>query len=217
MNTIHIPSIPLYPKTFSKSNHHLQVKSSSPTKNPQILKNPMGAEKNSGNRLIFTYGTLKKGFSNHRLMEDLINTGDAFYIGSYRTTKKYPLVCGPYRVPFLLNIPGEGNRVWGEVYLVSGKALTRLDELEGTTRGHYERLPIEIADLPGDLGFDAVEAYYAGSSYANEMWKRNGENGFVCYSSKEATGYVKRADRPPNLSFLDHISVFLSSSPVHSV
>lgn len=177
----------------------------------------MGADKEAagkgGRRLIFTYGTLKKGFSNHRLMEELMAAGDASYVGAYRTTERYPLVCGPYRVPFLLNLPGEGDRVWGEVYLVSDKGLGRLDELEGTTRGHYQRLPIEISDLPDGLDFDAAEAYYAHPSYANQMWKRSGEAGFVSYSHKEAKGYVKRQDRPQNLSFLDHISHFLSSPP----
>ncbi|XP_021752320.1 putative gamma-glutamylcyclotransferase At3g02910 [Chenopodium quinoa] len=183
----------------------------------------MGAEnnKNGGKsgkrRLIFTYGTLKKGFSNHRLMEELMGNGDSTFIGSFRTAEKYPLVCGPYRVPFLLNLPGKGDMVWGEVYSVSETGLARLDELEGVTRGHYQRLPIQIADLPNgkDLDLDTAEAeaeaYYADESYAQEMWKRNGEAGFVSYSHKEAKGYVKRQDRPQNMSFLDHISRFLSS------
>lgn len=175
----------------------------------------MGVEqqvvKGKGKRLIFTYGTLKKGFSNHRLMEELISTGDASYVGAYRTTERYPLVCGPYRVPFLLNIPGQGNRVWGEVYLVSEKGLARLDELEGTTRGHYQRLPIQVSGLPENIEVDVLEAYYAHASYAHQMWKKNGEEGYISYSPKEARGYVKRQDRPQNLSFLDHISIFLTS------
>ncbi|XP_021860047.2 putative gamma-glutamylcyclotransferase At3g02910 [Spinacia oleracea] len=173
----------------------------------------MGVEKGVGKRLIFTYGTLKKGFSNHRLMEELLTAGDATYVGAFRTAERYPLVCGPYRVPFLLNLPGEGDKVWGEVYMVSEKGLARLDELEGTTRGHYQRLSIRISDLPNDLEFDVAEAYYAHPSYAHQMWRRNGEEGFVCYSHKEAKGYVKRQDRPQHLSFLDHISNFLSSPP----
>ncbi|XP_048496718.1 putative gamma-glutamylcyclotransferase At3g02910 [Beta vulgaris subsp. vulgaris] len=175
----------------------------------------MGAEKKSivgrCKRLIFTYGTLKKGFSNHKLMEELIATLDAYYVGSFRTTEKYPLVCGPYRVPFLLNLPGQGNRVWGEAYLVSEVGLARLDELEGTSRGHYQRLAIQISDLPNDLIFDFAEAYYAHESYAHQMWEKNGETGYVTYSHKEAKGYVKRQDRPQNLTFLDHISSFISS------
>ncbi|RZC72889.1 hypothetical protein C5167_048366, partial [Papaver somniferum] len=55
--------------------------------------------------LVFTYGTLKKGFPNHVLLEDLIKSGDAEYLGIYKSKNKYPLVCGPYKVPFLLNFP----------------------------------------------------------------------------------------------------------------
>ncbi|KAL2921459.1 hypothetical protein RDABS01_012950 [Bienertia sinuspersici] len=180
----------------------------------------MGAEKESRptkGRLVFTYGTLKKGFSNHRLMEELIASGDASYIGAYKTSEKYPLVCGPYRVPFLLNFPGKGDYVYGEVYRVTDKGLARLDELEGTSRGHYQRLPLKID--ASSINFDDnesvscdVQAYYAHPSYAHQMWERNGEVGFGCYTHKEAKGYVKRQDRPQHMSFLDHISVFLNSS-----
>jgi gamma-glutamylaminecyclotransferase len=34
--------------------------------------------------LIFTYGTLKRGFSNHVLMQDLIKIGDVVFNGIYR-------------------------------------------------------------------------------------------------------------------------------------
>jgi gamma-glutamylaminecyclotransferase len=50
----------------------------------------MGIEiENNSNRasittLIFTYGTLKRGFSNHVLMQDLIKTGDAVFNGIYK-------------------------------------------------------------------------------------------------------------------------------------
>jgi gamma-glutamylaminecyclotransferase len=173
--------------------------------------------------LIFTYGTLKRGFSNHALMQELMRTGDAALVGTYRTAEKFPLVCGPYRVPFLLNLPGCGQRVLGELYAVSFKGLVRMDELEGTTRGHYERLPIQLEPQPqpheihvdgdGDDDFANVtraEAYYAHRSYAMEMWRKNGKKGLSGYTEREARGYVKRKDRPQNLSFLDHIRLFLS-------
>lgn len=168
--------------------------------------------------LVFTYGTLKRGFSNHTLLQDLMRTGDAAFVGTYRTVNAYPLVCGPYRVPFLLNFPGAGgHHVRGELYSVSTRGLARMDELEGTTRGHYERLPVTLVaavEDDDDSGYDgcvAAEAYYAHRSYAMEMWKKNGKRGFGCYSEKEARGYVKRNDRPQNLTFLDHIRVFLST------
>jgi gamma-glutamylaminecyclotransferase len=168
--------------------------------------------------LIFTYGTLKRNFSNHPLLQDLIKTNDASFIGTYRTVQNYPLVCGPYRVPFLLNIPGSGQPVYGELYSVSSFGLSRMDELEGTTKNHYERLPIKIvpAEEEGEEGgrevqeVTSAEAYYAHGNYAMEMWKKNGKRGLKCYTEKETIGYVKRKDRPQHLTFLDHIRLFLS-------
>ncbi|XWS58015.1 hypothetical protein CRYUN_Cryun09bG0222700 [Craigia yunnanensis] len=181
----------------------------------------MGVENNSCTNLIFTYGTLKRGFSNHVLLQDLMRTGDAVFKGTYQTVEKYPLVCGPYRVPFLLNMPGSGHRVTGELYAVSDRGLIRADELEGTSRGHYE---LSIQLMPAGNGNEsgnkeneeelltcAAEAYYADKSYEKEMWKRNGRKGYWIYSEKEAKGYVKRKDRTQNLSFLDHIRIFISS------
>ncbi|KAE8691275.1 putative gamma-glutamylcyclotransferase [Hibiscus syriacus] len=179
----------------------------------------MAFENNRCTTLIFTYGTLKQGFSNHVLLQDLMRSGDAVSKGTYQTVENYPLVCGPYRVPFLLNMPGSGHRVTGELYAVSPRGLSRVDELEGTSEGHYERRPILL--MPAGNGNKeeedqvvltcAAEAYYAHKSFEKEMWKKNGRKGFRIYSEKEAKGYVKRKDRPQNLSFLDHISIFISS------
>ncbi|XP_065853087.1 putative gamma-glutamylcyclotransferase At3g02910 [Euphorbia lathyris] len=162
--------------------------------------------------LIFTYGTLKNGFSNHCLMQDLIRSGDAVFKGIHRTVERYPLVCGPYRVPFLLNLPGAtgAQRVTGEVYAVTARGLIRLDELEGTTRSHYERSAITVEGVEDGKAL-AAEAYYAHRSYAMEMWKRNGKRGYGVYGEKESKGYVKRKDRPQNQSFLEQIHVFVSS------
>ncbi|KAA0032091.1 hypothetical protein IC582_025298 [Cucumis melo] len=162
---------------------------------------------------IFTYGTLKRGFWNHTLLQDLMRTGDASFVGSYRTRERFPLVCGPFQVPFLINSPGSGHIVEGEVYAVTKGGLGRTDELEGLSRGHYVRLPIDVEASEGG-GVVAAEAYYAHPSYAMELWKKKKEMGGVIssYSEKEAKGYVKRKDRPQHLTFLDHISLFLSSS-----
>ncbi|KAJ7949910.1 Gamma-glutamylcyclotransferase, AIG2-like [Quillaja saponaria] len=182
-----------------------------------------GGERDRNSFLIFTYGTLKRGFFNHTLMQDLIHNGHAAFVGSYLTAEKYPLVYGPYWVPFLINLLGSGNRVEGELYTVSTRGLVQIDELEGTSRGHYERLPIKL--VPQDVGNDAVsnvdddddelqtcaEAYYAHKSYAMELWNKDGKRGFCVYSNKEARGYVKRKDRPQNLTFLDQIRLFVSS------
>ncbi|XP_009769628.1 putative gamma-glutamylcyclotransferase At3g02910 [Nicotiana tabacum] len=173
----------------------------------------MGAEEAEKKTIIFTYGTLKRGFSNHVLLQDMIAAGDASFLGVYQTADRLPLVCGPYRVPFLLNFPGSGERVWGELYAVSARGLVRMDELEGITRAHYERLPIKVQQqAQAQPEVTTAEAYYAHRNYAEALWKRNGEKGYSCYSEKEAKGYVKRKDRPQHLTFLEQIGLFISSS-----
>uniref|UniRef100_A0A0A9FIF3 Gamma-glutamylcyclotransferase family protein n=1 Tax=Arundo donax TaxID=35708 RepID=A0A0A9FIF3_ARUDO len=161
--------------------------------------------------LVFTYGTLKRGFSNHTLLQELARGGDASFVGAATTASRLPLVCGPYRVPFLLNLPGAGHRVAGELYAVTPRGLARLDELEGVSRAHYERLPISV-DL-AEEGCARVEAlaYYAHRDYADELWRRSGEKGYPEYSHAVAAGYVRRKDRPQDVTFLEQIRIFVSS------
>ncbi|CAN6286133.1 unnamed protein product [Urochloa humidicola] len=159
--------------------------------------------------LVFTYGTLKRGFSNHPLLQDLAQCGDASFVGAAVTASRLPLVCGPYRVPFLLNLPGEGDRVAGELYAVTPRGLARLDELEGVSRAHYERLPIAV-DLAEGARVNAL-AYYAHRDYAAELWRRSGEKGYPEYSHAVADGYIRRKDRPQGQTFLEQIRIFVSS------
>ncbi|KAK1366332.1 Gamma-glutamylcyclotransferase family protein [Heracleum sosnowskyi] len=163
-------------------------------------------EKKPNQTLIFTYGTLKRGFPNHNLLVEMLSSGDADFLGVHTTADKLPLVCGPFKVPFLLNFPGSGNHVVGELYALSDKALVRIDELEGVSTGHYERMPVRLH------GIELVQAYYGHQNYAMDLWKRNGEIGFECYTEVQAKGYVRRGDRPRGVSFLDHINNFVSSS-----
>ncbi|XP_062213060.1 putative gamma-glutamylcyclotransferase At3g02910 [Phragmites australis] len=159
--------------------------------------------------LVFTYGTLKRGFSNHALLQELARGGDASFVGAATTASRLPLVCGPYRVPFLLNLPGAGHRVAGELYAVTPRGLERLDELEGISRAHYERLPISV-DLAEDARVDAL-AYYAHRAYADDLWRRSGEKGYPEYSHAVAAGYLRRKDRPQDVTFLEQIRIFVSS------
>ncbi|KAJ3588815.1 hypothetical protein NHX12_009669 [Muraenolepis orangiensis] len=79
---------------------------------------------------VFVYGTLKKGQPNHHRMLDPAN-GKARFLATARTVQAYPLVIvGEYNVPFLMNIPGEGCRIRGEIYGVDDRMLAFLDAFE---------------------------------------------------------------------------------------
>ncbi|XP_004301679.1 PREDICTED: putative gamma-glutamylcyclotransferase At3g02910 [Fragaria vesca subsp. vesca] len=148
--------------------------------------------------LIFSYGTLKQGFHNHKLTKELISQNDAVFIGPYITRHAYPLVCGPHGLPYLINLPGSGRRIRGELYAVSAVGLARFDDLEGTSIGHYERLRLQLlvnADKDGAVPVDA-EAYFAHRSFGEAMWERNGKEGLTEFTENEAKRYVKRQDRP---------------------
>lgn len=78
------------------------------------------------NSYIFTYGTLKKGFFNHGLIEHLE------YVDEAQTCEKFQMYpCTNYAFPFVIKSKSN-NQIFGEVYkLGSSKDLNLLDELEG--------------------------------------------------------------------------------------
>ncbi|KAH7578628.1 hypothetical protein ACOSP7_000037 [Xanthoceras sorbifolium] len=172
------------------------------------------ADNSESNRtLIFTYGTLKHGFLNHNLMQDLIRQDDAFYLGPFISQQPYPLVCGLHGIPYLINLVGSGNRVKGELYSVSTQGLVRLDELEGTSIGHYDRLPIKVESEDGGVLKDG-EAYFANSSFGERLWEKKGKVGMSEYSEREGKKYVRIEDRVIKSmtgSYVDDIASFLSS------
>lgn len=92
---------------------------------------------------IFVYGTLKKGQPNYHRLFDSTN-GKAEFLASALTADKYPLViAGQHNIPFLLNIPGRGRRVHGEIYRVDDKMLRFLDDFEGVP-AMYQRTPVRV-------------------------------------------------------------------------
>lgn len=105
---------------------------------------PMSTRRSGGGvrHLVWVYGTLKKGFFNH------IATGlsgpTVRFVGPAATVQRLPLLtltC--YNVPFLLDAPGNGVRVHGEVYDVDAAMLTKLDKLEGHPK-FYTRRPLSV-------------------------------------------------------------------------
>ena len=94
---------------------------------------------------VFVYGTLKRGYPNAH-----IGMPCATFLGDYRTAERYPLVIGGrWFVPNLLNEPGNGCQVTGEVFAVDNAVLTELDRLESVHLADgYRR--VEIAVEPAD-------------------------------------------------------------------
>lgn len=87
--------------------------------------------------LLFVYGTLKRGGSNHAFLE-----GQAF-VGAAATAPGFAL----YELdgyPGMVAEAGATEGVTGEVWSVDGACLARLDELEGTAEGLYRRQEIPL-------------------------------------------------------------------------
>lgn len=95
---------------------------------------------------VFVYGTLKQGQPNHKVMLDSTN-GCATFQGRGHTMEPYPLViAGEHNIPCLLNLPGHGQCVAGEIYIVDEQMLRFLDEFEGCP-DMYQRTQVQIAVL----------------------------------------------------------------------
>lgn len=87
--------------------------------------------KMSGNLIkVFVYGTLKRGEPNHHWLTRTEN-GHSRFLCEAQTVEKFPLVIGTrYNIPFLLNKPGVGHNIYGEVYEVDDTMFANLDVLE---------------------------------------------------------------------------------------
>lgn len=90
---------------------------------------------------VFVYGTLKRGFPNHQGAMSM-----AAYIGEVCTLVAFPLVVGGrWFSPYLLDEPGTGQRVNGELFSVDDAGLAMLDELEGLhVVSGYRRIAIAV-------------------------------------------------------------------------
>ena len=95
--------------------------------------------------LVFVYGTLKKGFGNHRLLEKAHFLGEAYL----RRTKMVDL--GAYPAV----ITGGKKDVMGEIYQVDDETLARLDRLEGHP-SFYERRQVKVFSV-----FQNVDTFIA--------------------------------------------------------
>jgi gamma-glutamylaminecyclotransferase len=100
-------------------------------------------------RLIFVYGTLKRGGLNHHFLAGQRFAGEARTAPGFRL---YDL--GGY--PGMVTQPDDTEGVIGEVWEVDSDALVQLDALEGLAEGLYRREPVPLLSPFADRG---VEAY----------------------------------------------------------
>jgi gamma-glutamylaminecyclotransferase len=101
---------------------------------------------------VFVFGTLKEGFPNFH-----INRGRRVP-GEFVTAQAYPLyLVGERRSPWMLDEPGQGRKVHGQVFEVDDTALAAMDKLERVGAGDgYRRVCIELTGAPESA---AVEAF----------------------------------------------------------
>jgi len=99
--------------------------------------------------LVFVYGTLKRGGENHGWIERQRFVAEARTLPLYRL---YDL--GGY--PGMVRVPQQGLSIEGEVWEVDETGLAKLDILEDTEGGEYERVPVPML---GDFAGRYVEGY----------------------------------------------------------
>jgi gamma-glutamylaminecyclotransferase len=87
--------------------------------------------------LVFVYGTLKRGGSNHGLLRGQRLLASARTRGGFRLFD-----LGGY--PGLVEAPAGGRAVEGELWAVDARCLERLDRLEDTAGGLYARARIAL-------------------------------------------------------------------------
>ncbi|XP_058248596.1 gamma-glutamylaminecyclotransferase C-like [Hemibagrus wyckioides] len=150
---------------------------------------------------VFVYGTLKKGQPNYYRMMDTAK-GEAKFLARARTVDKYPLViAGKYNIPFLLNVPGEGQRVQGEIYCVDDPMLKFLDLFEGCPQMYQRtRVLLEVEEWVGE-GVDTpkvgstTEAFlYSTTTYEPEWLQYPTFDSYDAYRV-DGLQYVTREDR----------------------
>ena len=104
-----------------------------------------GAGPYAGMHRVFVFGTLKQGFPLHRQ-----GLGDTPKHLDCRTVERFPMfIAGPWYAPMMMNEPGSGRQVCGELYEVDDAGLARLDGLESVGRPGNWRIVTEVEALDG--------------------------------------------------------------------
>jgi gamma-glutamylaminecyclotransferase len=111
---------------------------------------------------LFVYGTHKRGFALHE-------TGLAGqrFLGAYRTVDPYPMVvAGPSFAPMMLDEPGTGLRVRGELYEVESARIATIDSIEHIGEPGNSRASIELEPIAGGARL-AANVYFKARELAS--------------------------------------------------
>lgn len=144
--------------------------------------------------LVFVYGTLKQGFPNHAR-----NVGRRVG-GSYRTRRRYPLYVvrlpNEDRAPWLMDSPGEGCQVIGQLFEIDPADLPAMDAFEevGLPTG-YVRVEVVVEPVDGPGGVLLAQAYLKPADQLPACLAKEGP--FAEYTLALAAGYWITGVNPP--------------------
>lgn len=92
---------------------------------------------------LFVFGTLKRGFPLHSACLD-----GTTYLGAYKTVEAYPtFIAGPWFAPMMLDQPGNGVRVFGELYEIDPPRLAAIDAVESLGKPGNFHICIEVESV----------------------------------------------------------------------
>lgn len=120
-------------------------------------------------RLLFLYGTLKRGFHWNQKFLSLCGS----FAGEAETVNPLPLVLGRCGVPYLLLDQGadpSARKVRGELWWVDEEAMAGLDDYEGLTKAYYGRQEVQCRRL--DKPSKVVAAQVYGVVQTDRLWSQ---------------------------------------------
>jgi gamma-glutamylaminecyclotransferase len=101
---------------------------------------------------VFIYGTLKRGFPFFDL-----GLKDATFLGEVQTVQPYPLfIAADFYGPMMLDQPGKGLPVKGELYEVAPASMAKLDELEAVGKPGSFRSSLTVEPVGGGVRTQAI-------------------------------------------------------------
>ena len=113
---------------------------------------------------VFIYGTLKRGFALHEK-----GLSGARYIGDAQTLEPYPLyIAADFFGPMMLDRPGVGLHVRGELFEIDEERLSVLDALEDVGKEGSFRSELNVKPVEGSIVSSAI-GFFKGDNWLNPL------------------------------------------------